>query len=48
VPAEYFAVLLSGMHCGNFAVTSDNVYQVNTRQLLNEYFASIKIAEAVT
>ena len=28
VPAEYFAILLTGMHSGSFGLTSDNVYQV--------------------
>ena len=29
VPAEYFAILLSGMHSGSFTLTNDNVYQVS-------------------
>jgi hypothetical protein len=28
VPAEYFSILLTGMHSGTFALTNENVYQV--------------------
>ena len=31
VPAEYFAILLSGMNSGSYNVTSENVYQVKNK-----------------
>jgi hypothetical protein len=36
VPAEYFSILLTGMHSGTFALTNENVYQVKIIKFTKE------------